>query len=252
MQSTPLPNVLDGTHGNSRHYLDAHPTIAALLQNIETTYAELLSLPALATHGPIVFVGMSHATYLASVQLSTSGQLPPSYMASRGILEASIYGWWVNHRPELKAIWSNRDESAEAKKLVKNSFKMVDIRAALKAAQPAFDHQFGTAYEHTIDMGAHPNAGALWTNMTDPDENGESTYLYINPEEPAQDVAVLTAAFSAVTGMTLFLDAFHEALIPAGFLPHLLELTDRTVALLPHQDLSPTGDLLKSIGRVAE
>lgn len=233
MQPTALTEFLDGTHGNSRNYLDENPAVGSLLQDIENTYAELLSVPALATHGPILFVAMSHATYLAAVQLSTSGQLPPSYMASRGVLEAALYGWWVNKRPELKAIWSNRDESEAAKKLVRNSFKIGKIRAALKIDQPASENQFGTAYERTIDMGAHPNAAALWTNMTDQDENGESTYLYINQEKPAQPVAVLTTAFSAVTSMALFLDAFRDALIPAGFPPHLLDLTNRVVALLP-------------------
>lgn len=162
MERMLLAEAIDGTHGNSRKYLDEHPEIAGLLQDIENVYADLLSLPALAIHGPILFVAMTHATYLAAVQLSTSGQLPPSYMASRGVLEASIYGWWVNERPELKKIWSNREESEEAKELVKNSFKIGDIRKALKAKRPAFENQFGIAYERTIDMGAHPNATALW------------------------------------------------------------------------------------------
>ena len=82
-------------------------------------------------------------------------------MASRGTLEAALYGWWVNKRPELKTIWSNRDESEHAKKLVRDSFKVADIRAALKADQPAFANQFGVAYEATIDMGAHPNEATL-------------------------------------------------------------------------------------------
>lgn len=232
MERTPLLEVVDGTHGNSRNYLAENLPVAGLLQDIENTYADLLSVPALTKHGPILFVAMSHATYLAAVQLSTSGQLPPSYMASRGILEASIYGWWVNERPELKKIWSNRDESEAAKNLVKNSFKIGDIRKALKAKTPAFENQFGIAYERTIDMGAHPNAAALWTNMTDPDENGESTYLYINQERPAQPVAVLTSAFSAVTGLVLFLDAFRDALIATAFPQRISDLTGRTVALL--------------------
>jgi hypothetical protein len=144
----------------------------------------------------------------------------------------------VNHRPELKSIWSNRDESEDAKNLVKNSFKIGDIRAALKAAQPAFEHQFGVAYERTIDMGAHPNAAALWTNMTDPDANGESTYLYINNEQPAQPVAVLAAAFCAVTALTLFLDAFADALRPTPIPARVLNLTSRVVALLPAPPIS--------------
>ncbi len=233
MKPTPLIDVIDGTHGNSRNYLDENPEIAGLLQDIENVYAELLSLPALTKHGPLIFVAMTHATYLAAVQLSTSGQLPPSYMTSRGVLEASIYGWWVNERPELKKIWSNRDESEEARQLVKNSFKIGDIRKALKAKRPAFENQFGKAYKRTIDLGAHPNAASHWTNMTDPDENRESTYLYINQEHPAQRVAVLTSASCAVTALVLFLDAFKDSLITTS-LPHrITDFLGRTVALLP-------------------
>lgn len=233
MQRTPLAEFIDGMHGNSRNYLRANTPIAALLQDVENTYADVLNIPTLATHGPILFVAMAHATFLAAIQLSTSGQLPPSYMASRGVLEASIYGWWVNKRPELKKIWSNRDESEEAKKLVKNSFKIGDIRAALKAEQPAFEHQFGTAYEATIDMGAHPNAAALWTNMTDQDEHGESTYQYINLESPAQTTAVQAAAFSGLTALTLFVDAFREALRPTPLPAQIMTATQRLIAMFP-------------------
>jgi hypothetical protein len=229
---TSLVAHIDGTRANSRAYLEANPAAASLLHDIESTFPDVLGLPSLAARGPLMFLAMAHATYLSAVALSTSGQLPASYMASRGILEASIYAWWTSKRPELKAVWSNRDDSPEAEKLVRNSFKIGDIRVALKENMPAFENQFGIAYDQTISMGAHPNAAALWTNMTDPDENGDSTYLYINTDAPARPSAVLTAAFCALTGLTISLDTFPE-LLGTDVPGRIVELTGRCTEVLP-------------------
>lgn len=224
---------LDGIHGNSRKYLNEREAFTTLLQQISQTYEDVLALRPLTHRGPILFTAMAHASYLASVQLSTSGQLPTSYMASRGTLEASIYGWWVNKRPELKKIWSSRHESEAAKQLVKNSFKIGEIRTALRRQQPAIEHQFGDVYDRTIDMGAHPNSLALWTNMTEPDDEGMRTWQYVNPEEPARTGAVQTAAFSGLTGLTVFLDAFADAFRPTLIPAKIVNLTQRLFELFP-------------------
>ncbi len=213
MEPTSLFYFLNLSNRISSSYLQKNPEVTSLLQDVDIAYAEVLTLPSLQEHGPLLFAAMAHATFLASVQLSTSGQLPPSYMASRGILEASIYGWWVNSRPELKAVWSNRDESEETKRLVKNSFKIGDIMRALGAHSAPLENQFRLAYEFTIEMGAHPNSGAFWSNLTKPldDLDGDSIFLYLNQEPIVQKFAVLSAAFSAVTGLLLFLDAHRSA-----------------------------------------
>lgn len=207
-----LEDYIDGTRSNSRSFLLSEPPLKTLLQDVSSAFARLISQPALATDGAALFIAIAHASYLAATQLATSGQLPPSYMASRGVLEAALYGWYVTVKPELKTVWSARHQNEESRKLVKRSFKIIDMRDALRAVSADIENQFSVAYDHTIDLGAHPNSLVMVTNLTDEDADGSRTFQYINLEREARNLAVQTAAHSGITALLMFSLAFRNQL----------------------------------------
>lgn len=233
MQRFDLATFIRGVHGNSQISLGEYPREAALLQRVSDTFTDLLAIPELEAHGAMIFVGMAHADYLAAAQLASGGQLPPSYMASRGCLEAAIYGWWVASRPELLKIWSSRHEDDAARNAVKKSFKMVDMREALRTAAPAVENQFGIAYENAIDLGAHPNSLVLWTNLGEAAENDAREFMYVNLETHSLTQALRVAAFSGITGLVVLQWAFRDIYISAGLPQRLVEL------LREFQDIQP-------------
>jgi hypothetical protein len=203
-----LEEYVDGTRSNSRSFLQNQRELRSLLQDVSSSFARLISQPAIANDGATLFVAIAHSSYLAAMQLATGGQLPPSYMASRGVLEAALYGWYVTFKPELKAVWSARHQDEESKKLVKKSFKIVDMRDALRAVSVDIENQFSVAYDHTIDLGAHPNSLVMVTNLTGEDLDGNQTFQYVNLESEARNLAVQTAAHSGITALLMFCLAF--------------------------------------------
>ena len=110
---------------------------------------------------------------------------------------------------------------------------MVDMRAALQAEEPRIENQFGVAYETTIDLGAHPNSLALWTNLSEPDTEGFRTYNYVNTEELARRQSVYAAAFSALTALFVILLAFRSELASSDLPERVIELQNALVARFP-------------------
>jgi len=65
----------------------------------------------------------AHSSYLGSVRLSTSGQLPEAYMVLRGCLENSLYGFYFHRKPESGKTWLRRHEDEESRRRVRDEFK---------------------------------------------------------------------------------------------------------------------------------
>jgi hypothetical protein len=73
------------------------------------------------------FLFRSHSAYLAGVKLALSGQIPEAYMVLRGTLECALYGLYVARKASVREIWLRRDEDEEAKKKVRQEFKVGNI-----------------------------------------------------------------------------------------------------------------------------
>jgi hypothetical protein len=227
-----LSDFFAGVHRNSQNFLVGKRELASLAQDISDSFAKALHLPSIQSNAAIAFLAMSHASYLAAVQLSSSGQLPASYMASRGTLEGALYGWYVNEKPQLKQVWSTRHHDDAARRMVRESFKIGEIRTALRQTDKSVEAQFATAYETAIDLGAHPNSLVLFTNLTVPDPQGGQTFQYVNTEPATQELAILTSAHAGVTALILFGIAFRTEFAGTEVPSVVLSLQQRLFAAL--------------------
>lgn len=207
----PIIGFIDAVHDRSRLFLAAHGELGSLIDDIDAVYADVRSLPSLSAEPALAFLGVSEDSFLAAAQLATGGQLAPSFMASRGALEAAIIGWYLHLHPELLPIWNARVESDEARRLVRDSIRIPDLRDALRNANAAVERQFGIAYDKTLNFAAEPHSDS--------------------PLEIRH--AVYGATFSAVMSLFVFLVAFPQVFAAAALPERLVALADRLTACFP-------------------
>lgn len=207
----PITDLLDDAHANALLFFREHPELAALVDDVRAVFADVRALPTLAAEPALNFLGVSETAFAAAAQQAASGQLPPSFLASRGALEAALIGWTVQQRPELLAVWNTRTEGDEAERRVREAFRIDDLRDALREANAAVARQFGIAYDKTLNYGAELPQG-----------------LAIEVRH-----AVYAATFSALMSLFVFLVAFPQVLTAAGVAERLVALADRLTTCFP-------------------
>jgi hypothetical protein len=158
---------------------------------------------------------MSHAAFLAGVQLASSGQLPSSCMVFRGCLENGLYGFYLFHHPELKSVWMARHDSPDAKKKVRDEFTIGKLKKFLVASNQAVGKQFELVYDTTIDFGAHPNMLAFTSHLIPLEGTTDQMWQYINLQPVDLLFALRLAAMSGLNALNifalLFTNAFRES-----------------------------------------
>lgn len=107
------------------------------------------------------FLLRSHSSFLAGLSLSMSGQVPEGYACLRLVLENSLYGFYLSRNPSSQETWLSRHESAEAKKKVRDEFKIRALLDTLIKTNTAEGKVLEMLYDRAIDYGAHPNERAL-------------------------------------------------------------------------------------------
>jgi hypothetical protein len=120
----------------------------------------------------LLFFLKAHASYLASVGLSSGTQISEAYMVLRGVLESSLYGYYIHKNPKLADTWLRRHDSRKAKDIVRNEFQIRKMMNSLKAHNPKLGNVLEELYERTIDFGAHPNERSL-TALLKQDKKGD-------------------------------------------------------------------------------
>ena len=159
------------------------------------------------------FVLRAHSSFLAALRLAVSGQLPESYMISRGVLENALYGFYIASRPELRETWLRRHDDADAMRLVKQEFRIGPMFARLALANAQIGEITRTLYDRTIDSGAHPNERALMQVLNMERNAGqirfEVKYL-TGGNEPAFGACLKTTAQVGVCALDVFRVVFHE------------------------------------------
>ncbi|MEJ5378554.1 MAG: hypothetical protein WHX93_18440 [bacterium] len=133
------------------------------------------------------FLFRSHSAYLAGVRLALSGQIPEAYMVLRGSLECALYGLYVARKPSVGEVWLRRDEDDEAKKKVKQEFKVSNLFEVLGVEDRKLANIARKFYEITIDYGGHPNQQAFTSVMKTESDESKITFKvpHIIGNEPA-------------------------------------------------------------------
>jgi hypothetical protein len=207
----PILELVETVRDRAQQFLTGHPELVSLIDDIDEVFADVHQLPSFAGEPALPFLGVARASFRAAAQLAAGGQLAPSFLASRGALEAAIVGWFLQLRPELLASWDARVDSDEAKRIVREMFRIADLREALRGANAAVERQFGIAYDKTLNFGIEPDSGS--------------------PLELRH--AVYGATFSALMALFVFLVAFPQSFAAAGLPERLVALVDRLTACFP-------------------
>jgi hypothetical protein len=202
-----LEEYFDGTNQNSHRALRDLPHHIGLLRTVDEAYAKVLAHLGTTHEGTVLFAGMSHAAFLATVQLGTSGQLPPAYVVMRGCVEDAIYAFFLFHHPELKAVWSARNDSPAAKKKVRDEFTIGRMKKFLSEKHSAIATQFEVVYDATIDLGAHPNALGAYSHLIEL-ESGDFEWQYINTSPVDRNFALRMAGSAGICALNIFQEMF--------------------------------------------
>ena len=86
-----------------------------------------------------------------------SGQAAEAYILMRGCLEAAMYALHIEINPDLRMIWLNRDKDPESRNACINRFQQRKVAKTLQDKSKWLSEIATQLYEHTIDLGAHPN-----------------------------------------------------------------------------------------------
>jgi hypothetical protein len=114
---------------------------------------------------PAAFLARAYGCYLASVRISSSGQIAEAFVMFRACIENALYGYYIEKKPELKNIWVERHKSEEAEKLVRKNFYFSDIFKFLISQEPKVGPYIKNMYDKSIDYGAHPNVYSIGLNL---------------------------------------------------------------------------------------
>lgn len=97
----------------------------------------------------------SQACWLSAVSAALSGQVVPTNILLRGVLENAMYAVAVSFKPELRDVWLSRD--AGRFRLGEHAFNTAQIWKYFDEFCPHLLARTKRLYDATIENGAHPN-----------------------------------------------------------------------------------------------
>ena len=113
-----------------------------------------------------VFFYRCHSAYRAACGLAMGGHNVEIYPLLRACLENAAYGLYIRKLKRLGRAWLDRNENADAKKLVIREFQLSKIRPVIEACDKRLPEIFDYLYELTIDHGGHPNQRGVMGSLT--------------------------------------------------------------------------------------
>jgi hypothetical protein len=108
------------------------------LRRIDDTFADftenLLNPP-----DPIALLLMlqAHASYRAAAELAMTCQSAPAFMAMRGCVESSLYGFYFHRNPQTFEVWASRHVNDAGRRAVQAKFTIRRLKDCLAASDPA-------------------------------------------------------------------------------------------------------------------
>lgn len=141
-----------------------------------------------------------------------SGAVTESYATVRQTVEYALYGYYLFKYPELREVWLKRIDSAESRKLMKKSFKIVEILDRVEADIPKHGSVARELYELAIDYGAHPNESSITTTLQ-VIKDGDTRLLrciYLHEDGAPMQAVLTTTANAAVCSLGIFQKVYRE------------------------------------------
>lgn len=107
----------------------------------------------------------SHAAFRSASALAFSGDAVGAFAVARTSLEGAGYALHIHDNPALDRLWLNRHQSSDALRKVRENFSHGKIIKTIKSRDLRLGAVYEEIYQHLIDLGAHPNQGAVTGNM---------------------------------------------------------------------------------------
>ena len=219
-----LDGYLEGGAAFANRTLRSEPALSECLNTLHAAFDRITD--QLATDDsdlPSMFVGMAHASFLASVILGASGQVPVTAMVLRGCIENAYYGFCTNGSPALFELWSSRHDSEEAARKVKETFRIGSMKQRLRQHDPDLAKRAEVIYAYAIEQGAHPNVHALLSHVSLKEPEGVS-WQFVVSDQGALRTVLLMLILGGVTTLEVFRLCYPESFERAG-------ITDRITGL---------------------
>lgn len=158
------------------------------------------------------FLLRAHSNFLAACRLCWSGQIPETYAVLRSCLENALYGLYLARNPASQETWLCRHDSPEAKKKVRDEFKIGALLDLANTVDGTEGPIAKTLYELTIDCGAHPNERALMQTLQLHENNEQVSFklTYLEGNSDQLRFALQTTAQVGVCTLSLFRVVYPE------------------------------------------
>jgi len=168
-------NVLVSSH----NYKDIYDTLSKAYQIIQNSQDVFINIrPPELIFSSILFI-RARASLLASIRLILAGQPVEAQTLLRLMIEQLWYGFYIAvdpNPPKRRTIWSDRNDSGEAKKKCKSEFTIKNVKNCHKQYDGDSAHQLAQFYDATIDFGAHPNQYSAFSQIKQDNESNSLDY----------------------------------------------------------------------------
>jgi len=220
----PLSGFIRTANENTARFFQTQPTNAFRLEELDGLFLKvaenlLNSVEVLANF--LLF--RAHSAFRASVRLTTAGQVYESYLLLRSCLEAGLYGLHVSRNREDALLWLDRDQSEEARKRMRDTFKIGVLLEEVGATDARLRDDVGRLYQLTIDLGGHPNPlGVLSMAEWIHDKDGvKYNGVYITNSPTLIGASLMTTARVGLVTLRLFRHVHPERFEIMGVTPEV-------------------------------
>jgi hypothetical protein len=195
------------------------PPVFSLLQGVDAAFRQIADSVEKDSRQefliPRLLIARTHSSFLASIRLSMSGQVPEACAVLRASIEQA---WYALHLakdpnpPERVTVWLRRNDDEFSKSKCKNEFKIRNVRSTHQSFDSVTAKQLHELYEMMIDLGAHPNQQGVLTSMNLSETEEETTCQVglLAPKVTTVLVALKTAVETAIGTFKVFHLIFPE------------------------------------------
>ncbi len=195
------------------------PSIYSLLQRVDAAFRRVEEAVEKHSHQdllvPRFLIVRTHSSFLASIRLAMSGQIPESYAVLRASIEQAWYALHIAkdpHPPKRVTVWLCRNDDATSRSKCKNEFTVQNVRSTHESFDTVTAKQIHELYERMIDYGAHPNEQSLFLAMSQAETDEETNFtvgiLWKSPDSILLTVRMAVAV--AVGALKVFQCIFPE------------------------------------------
>ena len=168
----------------------------------------------------------AHASYRAAAELAMTCQSAPAFMAMRGCVESSLYGFYFHRNPNTFEMWVRRHDDDAARQAVRAEFTIRRLKDCLTAVDPATANSVADLYDKTIDFGAHPNVAALAAafRAENNDQRRQFKVIYLTADPAMIRGTMKSVAQTGVASLLIFRNVFTERFALLGITERLTQL----------------------------